>query len=57
MAWLRHVWRRYLQLFVTEVRRPDGSTYLVSIDPSGLSDCWLPIEVCTSSPPDVPANV
>ena len=42
---LRHLWHRYLELLVSEVRRPDGTRYLVSISPTGFGECCLPIEI------------
>ncbi len=40
-----------------EVRRPDGSTYLISIDPTGFGECWLPIEIASIDEGDVPVAV
>jgi len=53
MSGLARLWRRYLDLFVAEVRRPDGSTYIVSIEPTGLGDCWLPVEIRTCETDEV----
>ena len=40
-----------------EVHRPDGTTYLMSIDPTGFGECWLPIEFDEREVGDTPASV
>lgn len=40
-------WHRLLELFVIEVRQPDGSIYLIAIDSPGFGECSLPIEFTT----------
>ncbi len=37
-----------------EVRQPDGSTYLMSIDSTGFGECWLPLEITELEGADVP---
>jgi hypothetical protein len=45
--------QRYLDLFVMEVRRPDGSTFIMSLDSTGLGECWLPIETTAVEEGDI----
>jgi hypothetical protein len=54
---LRRWWHRYLELLVAEVRRPDGTRYLVSINPTGFGECWLPIEIIDLEEGDIPVTV
>jgi hypothetical protein len=56
MSGFRRWWRRYLELFVMEVRCPNGSTYVVAINATGFGECWLPIELRPGDP-DEPDRV
>ena len=47
----------YLDLFVMEVRRADGSTFIMSIDTTGFGECWLPLEIIDLEGRDVPLVV
>ena len=39
-----------------EVHRPDGTIYLMSIDPTGFGECWLPIEFDDREVGDTPVS-
>jgi hypothetical protein len=47
----RRWWHRYLDLFVMEISRPDGSKYLMSINSTGFGECWMPIEIIEHESP------
>jgi hypothetical protein len=53
----RRWWHRLLELFVMEVHRPDGTSYLVSINPTGFGECWLPVEFASLDEDDIPVAV
>jgi hypothetical protein len=40
-----------------EVRRPDGTRYLVAINSTGFGECWLPIEIVDLEGGDLPLVV
>jgi len=40
-----------------EVHRPDGSTYLTSIDPVGFGECWMPISILTDEKGDIAVHI